>query len=306
MPVRRETQCCYKNIMTGEPDSRAELELGFPSHDFAISQAFLGGMPLVYCPELCRAIDKDQDELLASWPPNNRESPMRYACVSFFLVLVSVTGDAHQRRETAVHEPETPHLEFVTEYIRELGAIQNVREKGERELKEDPGPASAIHSSTLFQLELGFEIATLEDMRLNAPYDTLIPNITGFYEHKIALWKRISEISGALVGTPKPGVDYAKLAAEMPEIRAKLDYIDQALFEGSALVAASLIDMKPDSKNHANHLIITKADKLTLIDRLENRFGDKLNLNDQNYTISTAQMLRSFLKDHKGSDEPWD
>jgi hypothetical protein len=43
---------------------------------------------------------------------------------------------------------------------------------------------------------------------------------------------------------PKPGVDYSKLAAEMPEIRGQLDFIDHALFEASPGVFATLIDLK--------------------------------------------------------------
>jgi hypothetical protein len=36
------------------------------------------------------------------------------------------------------NKPKTPHLEFVTEYVRELAAIEGIRESGETELKADP------------------------------------------------------------------------------------------------------------------------------------------------------------------------
>jgi hypothetical protein len=73
----------------------------------------------------------------------------------------------------------------------------------------------------------------LKGLRLNAPFDELIPNITAFYERKIVLWRRMREISSAFIGGPKDGVDYSKLAAEMPQIRGELDYIDQSLFEAA-------------------------------------------------------------------------
>ncbi len=121
-------------------------------------------------------------------------------------------------------KPETPHLEFVTEYIRELAAVERIRAAGEGEnnqdKKDDKLPfASAVHTSTLFELELGSQVKMLKGMRLNAPFDELIPNITVFYERKIVLWRRMREISSAFIGGPKDGVDYSRLAAEMPQIK---------------------------------------------------------------------------------------
>src|SRR6266850_4659933 len=99
-------------------------------------------------------------------------------------VQTSTTSAPVARRPSRGEKPETPHLEFVTEYIRELAAIENIRESGEQELKEDPNSAfsNMIHSSTLFQLELASQIKMLRGMRLKAPHDQLIPNITAFYE----------------------------------------------------------------------------------------------------------------------------
>jgi len=209
-------------------------------------------------------------------------------------------------------KPETPRLEFVTEYIRELAAVERIRTAGEAEnnqdKKDDKLPfASAVHTSTLFELELGSQVKMLKGMRLNEPFDELIPNITGFYERKIVLWRRIHEISSAFIGGPKKGVDYSKLAPEVPQIRGELDFIDQSLFDAMPLVFATLIDMKADSKGHASHLIITKEDKARLISKLNDSFGAKLDQKDQNYTVSAATVLRDYLnKDFKCSDEPWE
>jgi hypothetical protein len=209
-------------------------------------------------------------------------------------------------------KPETPHLEFVTEYIRELAGVERIRAAGEEEnnqdKKDDKLPfAGAVHTSTLFELELGSQVKMLKGMRLNAPFDELIPNIAAFYERKILLWRRMGEISSAFIGGPKEGVDYSKLAAEMPRIRGELDFIDQSLFESTPGVFATLIDMKADSKGHASHLIITKEEKAGLISKLDDSFGAKLDQKDQNYTVSAASVLKAYLsKDFKCSDEPWD
>jgi len=135
-------------------------------------------------------------------------------------------------------------LAFVTEYVRELAAIENIRASGERELQQDPKASpfpNIIHTSTLFQLELRSQITMLQAMKLNSPADQLVPGITKTYERKIALWQRMTEIATEFMAGPRDGVDYGKLAAELPQIRAELDYIDQALFEISPAVFATLL-----------------------------------------------------------------
>jgi hypothetical protein len=208
-------------------------------------------------------------------------------------------------------KPETSHLAFVNEYVRELAAIERIRASGEQEIKDAPDEmakfSSGIHVSTLFQLELRSQILMLKEMRLNAPFNEVIPDLATFYQHKIELHQQLIDISSAFLAGPKPGVDYGKLAAEVPKIRAQLDYIDRTLFDLSPLIFATLIDPKADSKNHASHLIITKAERQGLIEDLDKAFGKKLDQKDQNYYVGAASVLKAhLLKDFKCSDEPWD
>ncbi len=237
-------------------------------------------------------------------------------CVVAFAVQFSFfhaqTNTKPARPTARPAKPETPHLEFVTEYIRELAEVERIRAAGEAEnnqdKKDDNLPfASGIHTSTLFELELGSQVRMLKSMRLNAPFDFLIPNITAFYERKIVLWRRMRDISSAFIGGPKNGADYSKLAAEVPQIRGELEFIDKSLFEAAPGVFATLIDIKEDSKGHASHLIITKEQKATLISKLDDSFGAKMDQKDQNYTVSAASVLKAYLnKDFKCSDEPWE
>lgn len=211
-----------------------------------------------------------------------------------------------------IAKPETPHLQFATEYIRELAAIESIRAAGEEENTQDTKDGKmpfngVIHTSTRFELELGSQVRMLRAMRLNPPFEELIPNITKFYERKIDLWRRMGEISTEFLRGPKQGVDYGKLEAEMPKIRGELEFIDQALFEATPSVFATLIDMKADSKGHASHLIITKEEKAKLLEKLNDSFGEKLDQKNPNYTVGAASILRTYLnKDFKCSDEPWD
>jgi len=227
--------------------------------------------------------------------------------ISFIVFAFAVSG---LPSSFAAEKPETPHLAFVTEYVRELAATEKVRAAAEKELTQAKDDTDrlviAIHNSTLIQLELQSQIIMLKGMKLNQPFEDLIPNIMSFYHKKIELHQQLIDISTALLSGPKPDVDYGKLAAEAPKIRAQLDYIDKALFEATPLVFATLIDPKPDSQNHVSHLIIKKAERAKLINDVNGYFGQKLNQKDQNYTVSTASVLKAyFLKDYKCSDEPW-
>jgi len=206
---------------------------------------------------------------------------------------------------------ETSHLAFVTEYVREITAIENIRAAAEQQQKQNPKEevfANAVYTSTRIQFELRAQVGRLKTMRLNVPFETIIPNLAGFYEHKIELHQRLIDISSVfLVPNPKRGVDYAALAAEVPKIRAALDYVDESLFQAAPLIFATLIDQKPDSKNHASHLIITKAERVKLVGDITRNFGVKLDQKNQNFLVSAASVLKDYLlKDFKSSDEPWE
>ena len=90
----------------------------------------------------------------------------------------------------------------------------------------------------------------------------------------------------------------------MPEITAALEYIDESIFQSMVLVFALLIDEKPDSKGHMSHLNITKAQRQKLIENINVLFGESLDKQNKNWTVSSAALLKSYLlKDYKCIDE---
>lgn len=68
----------------------------------------------------------------------------------------------------------------------------------------------------------------------------------------------------------------------------------------------TLQDPRPDSHNHVSHLIITKAERDSLVQSLTTTFGNKMDEKDQNYGVSSATVLRNVLNEHKCSDDPWE
>lgn len=195
--------------------------------------------------------------------------------------------------------------------MRELIEDESLKANGEKELSEAKTPnqqfSTGIYFSKSTQLELHSQIAILKSMRLNDPFDSLIPSLIGFYQRQIDLHQQLINIGSKFLAGPKEGVDYQALAAKVPEIRAELDDSRKAVFEATALVFMTLIDQKPDSQGHVSHLLITKAEKADLQDQLEILLKDALEKGDHDYYISAAMILRGGLqKGHKCADEPWD
>jgi hypothetical protein len=156
------------------------------------------------------------------------------------------------------------------------------------------------------QLELRTQINILKGMHLDPPFETIIPDLTVFYTRKVELYQRIIDISSAFIGGPKPGIDYGKLAAEMPQVSAKLDDIDHSLFEITPLIFFTLVDQKTDTQNHVSHLIITRVERAQLLSDITTDFGSKLDQKDPSLQVATAVVFKSTLLDYKSSDDPWE
>jgi hypothetical protein len=202
---------------------------------------------------------------------------------------------------------ETPHIQFVSEYIRQLGKIERIRSLANDELQGDAANrmAGCVRSATRFQLELQSQILMLQSMRLNPPFETLAESLASFNERKASLYKRMSDGCAAIMSGPKPGVDYDAIAADAPKVTAELEYVDNALFEATPLVFATLIDPVPDTLNHMSKLIITNAERKKLIADINYYFGGKLDQKDQNSLVSAASVLKGYLlKDYTSSDQP--
>jgi len=202
-------------------------------------------------------------------------------CVSILVLFALLLPTAGLTQQNA-------HLAFVSEYIRELGANESVRELSERELASEKDVnqlVAGIRGSTRIILELKSQISMLKGMHLNKPFEQLTDHIAAFYQQKIDLHNSFIQLSTELLSGPKPGVDYGALTAEAPKITAGLEYIDRSLFQATPLIFATLIDMKPDKQGHASRLIVTRAEREQLVRSLQTSFGKKLDQQHQNLIV---------------------
>jgi hypothetical protein len=219
------------------------------------------------------------------------------------LLLLGLVGICHAK--------ETSHYEVVSEYVRELRVMEDLRTQSLEEMNGDAGKskelmADFVHNSTLEILELKTNVSTLKEMTLATPFDTLISSVIDIYTQKIALYTALREVSEVFLQGPKEGVDYSAISTRVPEIRAENDYLDKTLFEATPLFFALLIDQRPDRDNHLSHLVITNSQRQQLISTINSTFGKKLDQSGQNYTVNSASVLRSFLLgNHKSADDPW-
>ena len=208
---------------------------------------------------------------------------------------------------------ETPPFEVAQEYVRELGEIWDIQQKADREQVEDNAAENpetrafmtAIRNSTRVKLAMKTNIAILGKMKMTRPgHEQTLGFLISFYQRKVEIHDEFIDIVTAFI-VPKDGVDYGKLAAKVPEITAKLEDVDKSLFQMTALVFMSFIDMKADSQNRANHLLITKAQRDSLVWKIDNSFGASLE-KDRRYVVSEASLVKIKLLEFKCSDEPWE
>lgn len=245
---------------------------------------------------------------------------MRKLILILLLMVVSSLAVAEKVGISPVEKSpqETSRYGVVAEFIKELGETkdnQNIATEEEAQaakIKNDVGKSqqtfiNCIGNSERLRLHLNASNSMLKSMTLMSPFETLIPTLVKLNERKLMLYDEMSGICKVFMAGPKHDVDYATPAARMPEITSQLEFVDETIFKMTPLVFATLINDKPDSKNHLSHLIITKAEGKKLVDSINNYFGSSLDKKNQNWTVSSASVLRAyFKKNYKYSDEPWE
>jgi hypothetical protein len=210
---------------------------------------------------------------------------------------------------------ETSHYDFVAEFIKELGDTKISQDIATREMAETKNMGlaeknqetmmSIIRNGTRVKLKLRENNNMLKAMNLKDPFEKLIPALIYWNEQKIKLYDELIKISKTFLEGPKSNVNYAKLAARMPELTASMEYVDESIFKLTPMVFMLLIDQKPDSQNHLSHLTITKDEGQKLSDKLNNYFASSMDEKNQNWTVSSASVLRTYLteKGYKFSDD---
>ena len=207
----------------------------------------------------------------------------------------------------ASYGQQTPAYDVISEYIRQLAAIQDVQEASSSDMQASKNQMmDAIRGSTRIKLELSRNVYAFQAMKLDPPFDELLQQVIYFYQKKIELHDEVIEIESKFVTGPEPGVDYGKLAARMPQITANLEYIDKSLYEQTRMFCLLLVDPRPDAKGVLSHFVVTRAQRKGLLSQIDHSFGARFSANNPSYTVSSAAFIKGCLESkHKSADDPW-
>jgi hypothetical protein len=205
----------------------------------------------------------------------------------------------------------TSSFDFFSRYVSDAATFEDLRAEARAELKpNDPKDTvmNCIHSGTAFDLEMAAAIRRMRGMKLAtglAETDEVPQDIASIYELRRAAMAKLTSLCTTMAEGPKPGVDYAAVAAEMPKLRAQLEYLDKTEYQASPLVFATLLSNRPDSQNHMSHMVITRDQRKRLLDQIEIAFGDKLKDEHAIYAVAEMQLFRDKLIEFKCADDPW-
>lgn len=211
------------------------------------------------------------------------------------------------------HAETTPPLDVLREFVREQVETKFNQDLASSELSSIPQDdrrqqmAAIVRNGTRVKLRLSATIGRLQQMQLQEPFDTLIPSLITWQERKRDLHDEMVTTAKTFMEGPKPGVDYKKLSARMPEIRALLEYADESIFKITPMVFMALISQRPDSHGNASHLTITRKQANEVLADLQRYFGASMDAKEQDWATSSASVLRTYLRDKgfKFSDDPW-
>ena len=235
----------------------------------------------------------------------NRGKELTVRIVLSFLAVFVVSGSCYA--------DATPPYEVLREFVREQVETKNNQDLAKREFSSTPRDdrqqqmAAIIRNGTRVKLRLSETIGRLRHMQLEEPFDTLIPTLISWQERKRDFYDEMVTTAKTFIEGPKPGVDYSKLSAHMPEISASLEYVDESIFKLTPMIGMMLISQKPDSHGHLSHLAITRKQANEVLGVLQRNFGASMDAKEQDWATSSASVLRTYMRDKgfKFSDDPW-
>lgn len=200
-------------------------------------------------------------------------------------------------------------LEFARAYVRALSETESIRADSERDLKTAGGTqeqfSECIHSTQLQIYAMADAANTAATFRLPAPSKETPSLVVKYFADKGRMYASLSDMCQTVLEGPKPGVDYGKIAVDMPKLRADMEHLDKMLFPLAVSVFAALIDPKPDKQGHMSRLVLTRQERDDLVHQISISFKN-LDAKNANYTVSSAAILRDYLarKGYHCADDP--
>jgi hypothetical protein len=200
---------------------------------------------------------------------------------------------------------ETPPLLFVTEYLREFGAIEHIRLAEERELQAPHQSmlATCVESGNRYRMEITQQAGRMRGMSVLPPSQTLPGRLVELYGRKLALYTEIVKACTALGTGANANVSSLEVMSAISQYNAKVDAIDRLLFGTSTQAFYTLLSAMPGVPDKARRLSITRVEKQGLLRQIQLEFGAELEDDQQTYLVNAATVIRDDLRSHKAADE---
>lgn len=227
---------------------------------------------------------------------------MRWLASSAVFALVILQSNITSAETLATRSSS---FQFMKEYIREVGELEELRAKAESDLKANPKDfAACIRNSETWEMTLRTDAMMMRQTHLSVGKDvnTVPALIAGFYEQKRRSLAEFSKLCSVMYGGPQENVDYAKLAADLPKHTARIQYVDKTLFQMIRLIFATIWSNRVDGHGHVSYLMIDGRQRDDLLHEIENWFPAKDDKLDDSYPRSAMRILRLKLKEFKSSD----
>jgi hypothetical protein len=227
------------------------------------------------------------------------------------IAALTLCGHTH-----AAPADDTNRFDVARTFADSLVETHQAEEQAKRDVAAIPiGPEQAqlvlmamVRNGTRTKMKLNVMIERLRQIHIADPqFSSLVPYLADSYTRKAELYGEMVQAAKTLLAGPKKDVDYGRLTAHMPEVTAQVEFVDETIFKISPMVGLLLVSRKPDSKNHLSHLSITRQQSQELVTRLQRGFGSSLDAKEQNWTTSSASLLRTVLRDkgYKYADDAW-
>jgi hypothetical protein len=223
---------------------------------------------------------------------------------SFIIVAASLLATLNGARANDVSQ----RLEFVSAYLRSLSGAEEIRVQGVAELSNESPEgnfSSCIHSTQLQMHEMADAANLAATFKFGGDSKDTPSLLVKYFATKGEMYNSLGNMCETMLEGPKPGVDYGKIAAAMPKLRADMEYCDKNLLPMTVLVFNVLIRETPDRQGHMSRLIITRQQRDQLVRQINEGFKG-LNAKNANYVVSSAAILKDYLtrKGYKYADEP--
>jgi len=232
--------------------------------------------------------------------------PRSFAICSFrSLVIIAVSLLATVNG--AMADDVNRRVEFVSAFIRALSGSEDIRLEAVAELtNESPQDklSSCIHTTQLQMHEMADAANLAATYKFGGDSKDTPSLLLKYFATKGEMFNSLGNMCETMMEGPKPGIDYGKIAAAMPKLRADMEYIDKNLLPMAVMVFNVLIRETPDKQGHMSRLIITREQRDQLV-RDINRGFKGLNAKNANYVVSSAAILKDYLarKGYKCADE---